>query len=335
MSITRFFSKLICLFLALNMLSAAMAQKPLNNESFNKMLDDYYEEGLILQPWIATSRGDNRYNDLLPNNISVPYLLQQHNYYIKYQTLLSKFKRSELNSFDKISYDIIQFQIELSLEKEKLHLEYMPVNQFRSLPNMLPSLGSGADIQPFKTIKDYDNWLKRVNAFSDWADTAIANCTKGIAMGMILPKALVIKIIPQLEAQTNSDTAKNIFYGSVKNMPASFSENEKAAIRIAYLKSLNNVIIPAYKKLADYFKNVYLPKSRATAGLNARTNGAVIYQHLIKDFTTPNKKSQEIYEIGLKEVDRITNEIEKLKGRYYCCKNRVDNFIAMVGIKTN
>ena len=189
----------------------------------------------------------------------------------------------------------------------------MPVNQFRSLPNVLPSLGSGADIQPFKTVKDYDNWLKRVNAFADWADTAIANCNKGIAIGMVLPKALVIKVIPQLEAQTLSDTTKNIFYGPVRNMPASFSENEKANIRTAYLNSLNNVIIPAYKKLADYFKNVYLPKSRSTEGLNALPHGAEIYQHLIKDFTTTNKKPEEIYETGLKEVDRITIEIEKLK----------------------
>ena len=110
----------------------------------------------------------------------------------------------------------------------------MPVNQFRSLPNVLPSLGSGADIQPFKTVKDYENWLKRVNAFTDWADTAIANCNKGIAIGMVLPKALVIKVIPQLEAQTVTDTLKNIFYGPVKNMPSSFSDNEKANIRSAY-----------------------------------------------------------------------------------------------------
>ncbi len=310
---TRFFSKLICLFLSATIVFSAIAQKPVKNESFNKILDDYYEEGLILKPINATSRGDNRYNDLLPNDISAPYLLKQHDYYTKYQQLLLRFKRNELSAFDKITYDIIQFQIELALEKEKLHLEYMPVNQFRSLPNVLPSLGSGADIQPFKTVKDYDNWLKRVNAFADWTDTAIANCNKGIAIGMVLPKALVIKVIPQLEAQTLSDTTKNIFYGPVRNMPASFSENEKANIRTAYLNSLNTVIIPAYKKLADYFKNVYLPKSRTTAGLNALPHGAEIYQHLIKDFTTTHKKPEEIYETGLKEVTRITNEIEKLK----------------------
>ncbi len=310
---TQLFSKLASLLLALSFLFSVIAQKPVKNESFNKVLDDYYEEGLILRPMNATSRGDYRYNDLLPNDISAPYLLKQHNYYVKYQKLLSVFKGKDLSSFDKISYDIIQFQIELALEKEKLHLEYMPVNQFRSLPNVLPSLGSGADIQPFKTVKDYENWLKRVNAFTDWADTAIANCNKGIAIGMVLPKALVIKVIPQLEAQTVTDTLKNIFYGPVKNMPSSFSDNEKANIRSAYLSALNNTIIPAYKKLADYFKNVYLPKSRSTAGLSAMPNGAEIYQHLIKDFTTTNKKPEEIYETGLKEVDRITNEIEKLK----------------------
>lgn len=307
---TAFFSTSICLLVAVCICFSTFAQK---NEAFNKVLDDYYEEGLILNPINATARGDNRYNDLLPNNIAAPYLLKQHEYYVKYRHLLAKFKRNELSAFDQTTYDILQFQIELALEKEKLHLELMPINQFRSLPNILPSMGSGLDIQPFKTIKDYENWLKRINAFPDWADTAIANCNKGIAMGMVLPKALVLKVIPQLEAQTISDTSKNIFFGPVKNMPTSFSESEKASIRTSYISALNNVVIPTYKKLTDYFKNVYLPKSRATAGLNALPNGAAIYQHLIKDFTTTNKTPEEIYATGLHEVERITKEIEKLK----------------------
>ena len=84
----------------------------------------------------------------------------------------------------------------------QFHDELMPINQFWSLPLTMGQLGSGEGNQPFKTVKDYDNWLKRIDGFVDWADTAIANFNKGIAVGMVLPKALVIKMIPQLEAQT-------------------------------------------------------------------------------------------------------------------------------------
>jgi uncharacterized protein (DUF885 family) len=121
----------------------------------------------------------------------------------------------------------MSLQIKQALEAEKFHFEYMPFNQFRGYPSLMPSLGSGKSFQPFKTVTDYENWLKRIEGFAVWADTAIVNFNKGIAIGMILPKTLVVKMIPQLEAQTATDTIKNIFYEPVRNMPASFSEKEK------------------------------------------------------------------------------------------------------------
>lgn len=284
-----------------------------NNESFNKLLAAYYDDGLTFNPIGATQRGDNRFNDILPNNISVPFLKKIHNFNIKYQQKLKSFKRTNMNSFDRISYDIMALQISQALESEKFHTEYIPINQFRSLANELPSMGSGTGIQPFKTVKDYYNWLKRLTAFGDWADTAISNFNKGIAVGMVLPKALVVKMIPQLEAQTIADESKNIFYGPLKMMPSSFSDNEKKEITIAYKNTINNKVIPTYKKLADYIKTVYLPKAIATSGLFALPNGSEYYQYLVKVFTTTNNTPAEIYNIGLSEVTRITKEIETLK----------------------
>jgi uncharacterized protein (DUF885 family) len=188
-----------------------LAQKPASNDKFNKILDNYYAEGLLFIPISATQRGDNRYNDLLPNDIAEPYLKKKHDYTIKYQKLLETFERKKLNPFDKISFDIVSLQLKQALEGEKFHFEYMPFNQFRGYPGSLPSLGSGKSFQPFKTVKDYENWLKRIEGFSIWADTAIINFNKGVAIGMVLPKALVVKMIPQLEAQTATDTLKNIF----------------------------------------------------------------------------------------------------------------------------
>ena len=107
------------------------------------MLDNYYEEGLQLNPIAATAAGDNRYNDLLPNSISAPHLQKVHAYNLKYQKLLAAFNRKLLNSYDKISFDIISLQLKQGLAREKFHLEYIPFTQFDGLPGSLPSLGSG------------------------------------------------------------------------------------------------------------------------------------------------------------------------------------------------
>ncbi len=310
--IKKFVKNAGCIILALSA-SSLFAQQSQNNAAFNTLLNNYYEEGLQLNPLAATQRGDNRNNDLLPNNISAPYLNKVHDYNIKYQKLLVGYKRKSLNSFDKISFDIISLQIKQALEREKFHLEYIPFTHFDGLPGELPSLGSGLGIQPFKTTTDYYNWLKRVEAFSAWVDTAIANFNKGIEVGMVLPKALVVKMIPQQEAQTTADTSQNIFYGPVKNFPASFSENEKTTLGLAYQNAINNKIIPAYKKLTNYLKDIYLPKARSTSGYNALPNGNDLYQYLIRVFTTTNKTPAEIYQTGTNEVERISKEIEALK----------------------
>jgi uncharacterized protein (DUF885 family) len=290
-----------------------LAQKRDKKTEFNKFVDNYYEEGLLFNPIAATQRGDNRYNDLLPNDIAAPYLKKQHDFTIKYQKLLKAFDSNKLNSFDKIAFDIMSLQLKQATEREKFHFEYMPFTQFDGYPGSLPSLGSGKSFQPFKTVKDYENWLKRIEGFKQWADTAIANFDKGIAIGMVLPKTLVVKMIPQLEAQTATDTLKNIFYEPVRNMPASFSEKEKTIIRLAYQNSINSKIIPTYRKLADYLKNVYLPKARATSGYNVLPNGTAMYDYLVGVNTTTTKTPDEIYQTGLREVERITKEIDALQ----------------------
>ncbi len=291
------------------------AQSPKNSKIFNEFLEQYYQDGLLFTPHLATQRGDNRYNDQLANDISAPYIKRLHDYNITYQKKLAQFNRSSLNSFDKISFDMMALQIEMALKKEKFHEEYMPFNQFRSTPNDVAATGSGSGIHPFKTVKDYYDWLKRVDDFAVWADTAINNFNKGIAGGMVLPKALVVKMIPQLEPHTTTDTAKSIFYGPIKMFPASFTNNEKAALRLAYQNAIALKIAPAYKKLADYLKTTYLPKSRTTSGFNAIPSGAAIYQYRVKVYTTTSQTPDDVYKTGLSEVARITKAIAILKDK--------------------
>lgn len=163
------------------------AQAPANNMAFGKFLEKYYVELSEKYPLFLTSTGDNRFNDKLPNTISVAFLKKMHDFNIKYQKHLHAFDRESLNSFDRISYDILNMGFKDAFEEEQFHLEYIPFDQQGGLPLQFPSLGSGGSSQPFKTVKDYDNWLKRIDGFKVYIDTAIANFDKGIASRMVLP----------------------------------------------------------------------------------------------------------------------------------------------------
>jgi uncharacterized protein (DUF885 family) len=207
------------------------------NSRFNKLCEQYYDQSLKLNPIGATYIGDDRYNDLLPNDGSADYIAQVKSYTSQYLDSLNMYDRASLDDNNKLSYDVLKDQLETTLEGSKYHFEYLPFNQMGALPLTIGQLGSGTGAQPFKTVKDYDNWLKRVTAFTVWADTAIGNFRKGIAAGIVFPKSLVVKMYPQMLSMVVSDPKKSLFYGPVEKLPASFSTADKDRINAdrAYL----------------------------------------------------------------------------------------------------
>lgn len=281
--------------------------------ALDSLFKNYREAYVKLYPIDATSAGDNRYNDLLPNSLTTDFRNQVKDFYTSYRDQLQAIDRSKLSENDQISYDVLQWECNINLEGLQFKDYLMPLNQFWSMPLTIGQLATGTSAQPFKTVKDYDNWLARLNAYVVYCDTAITNMRKGMALHYVLPKALTLKVIPQMTALDHGPIADHLFYSPVKNMPADFSQDDKARLIDAYQKMIGDKIIPLYKRLADFLQNEYLPACRASSGIDSIPDGKAYYAHLIKLFTTTNKSADEIFDLGQSEVSRITAEMEKVK----------------------
>ncbi len=282
---------------------------------FATVLDDYYEQRLKLFPIEATQQGDSRYNDLLPNDISQAFLQETKLFYTGTQEKLNAFNRAKLSDEDKISYDILKRELALQLEQYPFHQEEIPFNQFSGLTLAFGQLGSGEGAQPFKAVKDYEDWLKRVSAFTVWGDTAIAAFRKGLVSGRVLPRSLVVKMIPQMTDLVVSDPAKSLFYGPIQKLPKDFNAADKERLTTSYKKAISEQIVPTYRKLGTFLKDEYLPKARTTSGIDVLPQGPELYQHLVRTWTTTNDTPDQIYQIGLSEVARIRGEMEKVKAQ--------------------
>ncbi len=283
------------------------------DSSLANLFDRYYEERMHLFPLEATQNGDNRFNDQLPIDFTDSYREKQADFFSRYKNFLSKYDRENLNDNDRISYDIFKREMEMSLEGLKYHDNYMPFNQFVGLTLAMGQMGSGDGVQPFKTVQDYDNWLKRAGAFSAWADSAIVYFRKGITSGYVLPKALVVKMIPQMEAMVTDSASKSLFYGPINKLPPAFSEADKKRLTDAFTTSIQTQLVPAYKKLGDFLKNEYLPKARTTSGINALPDGGKYYDYEIRYWTTTSKTPEEIYNTGIVEVKRIRGIMDSVR----------------------
>jgi uncharacterized protein (DUF885 family) len=293
-----------------------------NNQTQNKadqgkqlatVLNNYWEDRMKLFPLEATANGDNRYNDRMTITIGQDFQDTLKNFYTRYLQQVQSIDSAALDGNDLISYRLFKYEMQMGLEGMKFHTELMPINQFWSPTIDMAQLGSGSGNQPFKTVKDYDNWLKRMSVFPAWTDTAISNMRRGIATKWVLPKALVVKILPQLKAMVVKNDTASIFYAPIKMLPDSFSSADKQRLTAAYKNMIDSIVIPNYNRLYEFFDKEYMPAARATSGLNGLPGGEELYKYCVHFWTTTNLSPDSIYNIGLAEVARFEAEMDKVK----------------------
>lgn len=284
-----------------------------DNKNLAAFFKEYTEENYKIFPLQATFNGDVRYNDQLPIDFTDSYVDVKKKFYSAYLDGIKKFDRNRLNDNDKVSYDIFKRDMEIALEGLNYTTNRIPFNQFGGLQFTIGQLGAGTGAQPFKTVKDYENWLSRVQKFGAWADSAIVYFKKGMEENFVLPGALVVKMIPQLQALQKDDVTQSVFYGPVNKFPEGFNGADKTRLTEAFRKLITEHINPSYKKLAMFMNDEYLPKARTTSGISALPGGDKLYNYYIQVYTTTNKTPDEIFNTGLAEVKRIRAEMEKIR----------------------
>ncbi len=305
-------------FLLLLMIGACQSktQKEMPDNSsklITKLFDSYYEERLTYFPLEATAIADTRYNDQLPADISDSYRTKLKLFYQKYLGSVATFDRSKLKGQDVLSYDVFKREMQMQIEGLSFKDNLMPINQFWSMNLTFPVLGSGGGNQPFKTVKDYDNFLKRITAFVSYEDTCISNMRRGMEQGITPPKILMEKVLPQLEGIIVTDPKTSVFYGPLKTFPSTFSDADKNRLTDAYTKAIKEEIVPTYSKLHAFIKDEYIPKCRETAGISNIPNGKEYYNYEARLWTTTDLTPDQIFDIGEKEVTRLKSEMERIK----------------------
>jgi uncharacterized protein (DUF885 family) len=278
-----------------------------------QVFENYYQESLKLYPLQATSQGDLRYNDFLPNDLSDEFRKKEKEFYTFYKSQLNNFPDHKLNENNLLSKKVLLWECDLSLKRLTFNEQYTPINQMWTLQLTIGQYAAGLSAQPFKTVKDYNDWLKRINDYLIWLETAEERMKQGIKNEIVLPKSLIKKVIPQLKTILNPDLNHNLFFSPARQFPESFSDKDKSILTEKYTEMVLNKIIPAYKKLSDFMSDQYLDAGRSSSGISAFEDGLDYYNYSIKLYTTTELTADEIHNIGLKEVAKISSEMEKIK----------------------
>jgi uncharacterized protein (DUF885 family) len=275
----------------------------------SELYEEYWEASLAHNPVMATFTGDPRYNAELPDFGSHAYREETRAFMSGWLERAEAIGASDLHGQDLLNYEILVRRLRGGLESQQFPSWMLPINQMGGIHTFAAQFGSGSGPQPFGSVQDYKNWLARAGRLPILLETSIANMREGMARGIVQPRPLMEKVLPQLDSLITETPEQSVFWGPIARLPEEFSDAEKDRLVAAYATLIADELMPAYRKLRKFIAEDYLPATRESVGLDKLPGGAAWYAYAVRESTTTTMTPDEIHHIGLSEVARIHAEI--------------------------
>ena len=273
----------------------------------NALFEEYYQAGLKNFPERATLYGDYRYNSQL-GQVSLAEIARQHAEANDFLTRLRAIPTDGMSDNDLLSHRILEKQLEREDVNYALKNYEMPVNQQNGVHTRLADLPNAV---PFDSVPHYQDYISRLHQIPRVLEQTKEVMRQG-EKDKLMPPKLVLEKLP---GQCDGIIAANPFLEPTKKFPKDFSDADKKRLTDEITKAINDDVLPAYKKFAEFLRTEYAPKGRTELTIESLADGKRRYTEAVKTMTTVNVPPADVHEIGLKEVARITAEMTKLAQR--------------------
>jgi uncharacterized protein (DUF885 family) len=279
-------------------------------KALHDLFDRDWEYQMEQNPLWASSLGDRRWNDKWSDE-SLGAIHARFGHSREVLKELHAIDRRQLSPQDQVSYDIFEFNQKDAIESEQYKWYLIRTNTYSGIQTAEREV----DELRFETVNDYDDWLARLRSFPTYMEQNIALMREGMKQHVVLPKVVGEKVLGQLSKMDFQDPTKTHFYEPFTRMPATFSEAEKQRLTSQAQQVIKSDDLPAFKRLRDFMAGEYIAASFDQVGAWQVPNGDQTYAYLARSETTTDYPPAQIHEIGLKEVQRISAEMEKIKDK--------------------
>ena len=280
--------------------SVSFAQDPNTTKALHALFDREWQYDLEQSPTRASQLGDRRWNDRWPDR-SLAAIQRRHERDMQVLKELAQIDRSKLSPADQLNYDLFKKDYEVDIEEHQYRWYLVPLNQRGGIQTQ----NELADSLRFTTVKDYEDWIARLNAFPAYMDQTIALMREGAKARMILPKVIMQRVPGQIEKQLVTKPEDSPFYKPFKQYHSSISSADQQRLSRAAAAAISSNIIPSYQRFNKFFVEEYLPATFDEVGAWQMPQGEAMYAFLTRKFTTTNTTPREVHERGLSEVKRI------------------------------
>lgn len=276
-------------------------------EELAEIIEQEWDRTMREAPTRASSLGDRRFNTKWPD-LSLAAIEASHKQDLEVLQKLDHIPLEELSAEEKINYRLFQREYKIRTEAHQFQWYLVPLNQRGGIQDE----GSLAESLRFEKLEDYDDWLKRMQSFSEYMDQTIQLMRMGAKLGLIHPRVILERIPAQISKQIVSNPKRHPFYKPFFNMPDSVSQLQQKRLKTEALRAVEQNIIPSYIKLKQFFEEEYLPAASEQVGVWQIPQGDSLYALRCREFTTTELTPTQIHTIGLAEVRRIRQEMQRI-----------------------
>lgn len=210
---------------------------------------------------------------------------------------------------DQLSYTLLKR--DLSDWKEELDFgsHYLCVNQMWGVHL---DIEQTIAVMPTKTAAHYRDILSRLNGIPKVIDQVIVLLSEGVKLG-ITPPQITLRDVPlQIESQITPNPTESAFFQPFHSFPQEISLLDQKEFSEEGSRVINDQVFPAFRKLHKYLTECYVPAARSTTALSDLPRGKEYYAFRVRNQTTTELTPQQIHEIGLVEVKRISDEMQNV-----------------------
>jgi len=272
------------------------------------LFSDEWQRTLKEGPTNASKLGYRRYNRLWPD-VSLKATQQSQQRTREALSRLLAIDRSTLSRRDQLNHRLFERLYTVDVAEQQFPLHLLPVNQRGGIQNA----SALADLLPFDTLRDYEDWIARLRAFPMYTAQTMALMKQGMRERMLHPAVAMKRVPAQIRKQLVDRPQDSLYYKPFRAFKVELSESERSRLRKAAASAIESCILPSYRAFLEFFENEYLPACFDEVGCWQRPNGQAMYAALAKSFTTTELTPRQIHDIGLKEVARIRTEMESIQ----------------------
>lgn len=269
------------------------------------LFDEQWESWMRESPTWASSLGDRRWNDRWPDSSAQAIARRD----AEAQLLLKRLRAIDtalLDPLDTLNRDLCERSLLESIEEHRLRAHLLALD----MRSGLQTTNETTESLRLATVKDYEDWITRLERFGPYADQNIALLAEGVRVGLVQPKIIMARVPDQIAAHVADDPHASPFWHVFEDMPDDISPADRDRLRTRAEAALRDVVVPAYRRFQRFFLDTYLPACRDSIGCSAMPGGAELYAFRVRQMTTTELTPQRIHDIGLKEVARIRAEMD-------------------------